>query len=57
MEVGGTGVSFPFAVGLAEKGLGPELELVTDHTLRMVARTVREEGRKEKHARMEDLVP
>ena len=57
MEVGGSGVSFPIAVRLAEKGLGPEPEIVTDRAQRMVARTVREEGCKEKHAQMQKLVP
>ena len=52
MEVGGSGVSFPIAVGLVEKGLGPEPEIVTDHDQRMVARTVWEAGHKQKHAQM-----
>ena len=51
------GVSSPVAVGLAEKGLGRELENVTDRTQRMVAETVQEEERKEKHAQMQKLVP
>ena len=56
MEVGGSGLSFHTAVGLAEKGLGRELENVTDRTQRMVAGTVREAERKEKHAQMQKLV-
>ena len=56
MEDGISGVNFHLAVELAEKGLGPELENVTDRTQRMVARTVREAERKEKHAQMQKLV-
>ena len=57
MEDGISGVNFHLAVELAEKGLGPELENVTDRTQRMVAGTVQEEERKEKHAQMQKLVP
>ena len=56
MEVGGSGVSFPIAVGVAEKGLGPEVEIVTDRGQRMVARTVQEAGHRQKHAQMQKLV-
>ena len=52
MEDGIFGVSSPVAVGLAEKGLGPELENVIGQPQRMVARTVWEEGHKQKHAQM-----
>ena len=57
MEDGISGVNFHLAVGLVEKALGPELENVTDRTQRMVAGTVQEEERKEKHAQMQKLVP
>ena len=57
MGDGISGVSSLIAVGLAEKAPGPEVELVIGQPQRMVARTVREEGRKEKHAQMQKLVP
>ena len=57
MEDGIFGVNFPRAVGLVEKAPGPELENVTDRTQRMVARTVREGERIEKHAQTQKLVP
>ena len=52
MEDGIFGVSSPIAVGLAEKGLGPELENVIGQPQRMVAGTVWEAGHKQKHAQM-----
>ena len=52
MEDGISGVNFHRAVGLAEKGLGPELENVIGQPQRMVAGTVWEAGHKQKHAQM-----
>ena len=50
MEDGISGVSSPIAVGLAAKAQELGQELVIDQPQRMVARTVWEEGLKEKHA-------
>ena len=57
MEDGISGANSPIAVGLVEKAQELELELVIGRPLKMVARTVWEEGLKEKHAQMQKLVP